>query len=85
MAISAVGVGSWENQTASEQDKLIKMEIWKSSVLSQWQVRSPKNAENFFLFFYIFLFCLCVILHIVALRFKFDFDFDFLILMFCQI
>ena len=40
MAISAVGVGSWENQTASEKEKLIKMEIWKSSVLTKWQVPS---------------------------------------------
>mmetsp|Transcript_22324 Transcript_22324/g.21569 ORF Transcript_22324/g.21569 Transcript_22324/m.21569 type:complete len:341 (-) Transcript_22324:106-1128(-) len=36
MASESLGPGTWENQTPSEQAKLIQMEIWKSSVRAKW-------------------------------------------------
>jgi hypothetical protein len=38
MAIEALGVGTWGNLTIGEQKKVVEMEIWKSAVLSKWQV-----------------------------------------------
>ena len=38
MAIEALGAGTWGNLNIGEQKKVVEMEIWKSDVLSKWQV-----------------------------------------------
>ena len=38
MAIESLGAGTWGNLNIGEQKKVVEMEIWKSDVLSKWQV-----------------------------------------------
>lgn len=40
MAIESLGAGTWGNLNIGEQKKVVEMEIWKSDVLSKWQVSS---------------------------------------------
>ena len=61
MAIESLGAGTWGNLNIGEQKKVVEMEIWKSDVLSKWQVS---------LVYCTVLYCTvqyCAVLHCTAL------------------
>ena len=47
MAIEALGAGTWGNLNIGEQKKVVEMEIWKSDVLSKWQVSKVYSALRY--------------------------------------